>query len=144
MTISDDRAVTVSGLREVLGLPPERPDGIRDLLAVPREPGTPVPVPGPGAWQLALGDWPEVWRAEPGTGPMFLVMLHGYASPFFVATVEHVDPARWGEDGGADPGHREVPVTGTVFAATAVVAGCQLDADLSFGWQYPEEQYTFL
>jgi hypothetical protein len=144
MTISDDRAVTVAGLREILGLPSERPDGVRDLLAVPREPGTPIPVAGPGAWQLALGDWPEAWQSEPGTGPGFLVMLHGIASPFFVATVEQIDRARWGEDSGADPDRREVPVTGTAYAATAVVAGCQLDADLVFGWPRPEEQYAFL
>jgi hypothetical protein len=140
MTISDDRAVTVAGLREILGLPPQRPDGVRDLLAVPCEHGRPIPV----AWQLALGDWPEAWQAEPGTGPRYLVSLREYAGRFFIAAVTQVDAARWGEDGGGDPDRREVPVTGTDFGASAVVAGCLLDADISFGWPRPEERYAFL
>lgn len=144
MSFPDDRVVTLSVLRQTLGLPAERPDGVRDLLVVPREPGTPIPPTLPGAWQLALGDWPETWRAEPGTGPRFLVMLHGLASPYFIATAEEINRARWGEDAGGPPDRREVPVTGTAYVATASLAGCRLDCDLSFGWQYTEEQFAFV
>jgi len=143
MSIPANRVVTIPALRRFLGLPAERPDGIRDLLIVPSEPGTPVPAAQPGAWQLALGDWPEAWRAEPDTGPRFLVMLHGLARPYFIATVEVIDIARWGDDAGSSPGRREVPVTGTAYAETASLAGCRLDCDLSFGWPSPEEQYAF-
>jgi hypothetical protein len=144
MNVHDEHVVTVEILRRTLGLPAGRHDGVRDLLIVPREPGTPIPAAVPGAWRLALGDWPEAWRDEPDTGPRFLIMLHGLASPYFIATAEEINRARWGEDTGGPPDRREVPVTGTAYVATAALAGCQLDCDLSFGWQFPEEQFAFL
>jgi hypothetical protein len=144
MNSPDDRVVTVPALRKILSLPAERPDGVRDLLVVPREPGTPVPPARPGAWQLALGDWPETWRDSPQSGPQFLVMLHGLADPYFIATVEEINRARWGEDAGGPPDSREVPVTGTAYLATARLAGYRLDGDLSFGWPHPHEQFAFL
>ena len=144
MNIPDDRVITVAFLREYLGLPAERPDGVRDLLVVPRSSGTPVPAAEPGAWQLALGDWPEAWRDAPETGPRYLVMLHGTAAPYFVALVEEVDPSGWGEDVDAAPGLREVPVGAVPCELTAWLAGCQLDTDVSFGWPLPEEQFAFM
>ncbi|HXL95703.1 MAG TPA: hypothetical protein VN969_42830 [Streptosporangiaceae bacterium] len=144
MTISDNSSVTVAGLREILGLAPERPDGVRDLLAVPRSHGEPVPDIKTSPWQLALGDWPEAWRAEPGTGPRYLVMLRGLTAPYLIATVEDIDISRWGEDEDADPSRRLVPVRGTAYAAAAVLAGSRLETGVSFGWQHPEEQYAFL
>ncbi|MBV9445881.1 MAG: hypothetical protein JO345_08300 [Streptosporangiaceae bacterium] len=144
MSIPDDRAVTVPALRQTLGLPAERPDGIRDLLAVPRERGAPVPDVSADPWRLALGDWPETWRADPRTGPLYLVMLRGFAAPYLIATVEDIDPKRWGTEADADPARCVVPVRGTAFAATAILAGCRLDAEVMFGWEQPEEQYAFL
>ncbi|MBV9450739.1 MAG: hypothetical protein JO345_33100 [Streptosporangiaceae bacterium] len=143
MSIADDRAVTIPSLRQALGLPAERPDGVRDLLVVPRQPGTPVPARRPGAWQLALGDWPEQWRAAPETGPQFLVMLHGLSAPYFIATVDEVHQGRWGEDSDNPPNRRQVPVVGTA-RGTALLAGCRLDCDLTFGWQLEEEQFAFV
>jgi hypothetical protein len=141
VTIPDNRVITVPVLREVLGLPAERPDGIRDLLAVARPLSTPIPADS--IWLLALDGWPETWRAEPETGPRFLVMLRGAASPYFIATVEDINPAWWGLGEDSQPGSRSVPVTGTA-SATSLLAGCELLTDLSFGWQLPEEQYAFL
>jgi hypothetical protein len=141
VTIPDDLIITVAALRQALELPAERPDGVRDLLAVSRPLGTPVPPEG--TWLLALDGWPEVWRAEPGTGPRYLVMLRSRDDLHFVATVEETDPARWGEDGNASPQARSVPVLRTAFRACSVLAGCRLLAG-SFGWPEPEEQYAFL
>jgi hypothetical protein len=141
MTIPNDRAITIPVLRQALGLPRERPDGVRELLAVRRDLG--APVPPPGSWRLALGDWPDAWRAEPGTGPVFLVMLRGTTSPYFIAAIEDIQPARWGADTGTDQQYRRVPVRG-VATATSVLAGCTLHADLTFGWDRAEEQYAFL
>jgi hypothetical protein len=137
-----DRAYTVPALRLFLGLPAERPDGVRDLLVVPREPGTPIPAAG--SWRLALGDWPDAWRTDPEASPRFLVMLHGLTEPFLIATVEEIDVLRWGEDDVSAPDRRVVPVIGTECQVTATVAGARLDCGVTFGWRNPEEQYAFL
>lgn len=139
MNVPDDRVITVAFLREFLGLPASRPDGVRDLLVIPRPGGTPLA----GPWQLALGDWPEEWRASPSAAPRFLVVLHGLAAPYFVAAISEIDPLRWGSDVDADPQLREVPVTSLPHRATSLLAGCRLDTDMTFGWQLPEEQYAF-
>lgn len=142
MTIPDDRIITVPVLRQVLGLPAERPDKVRDLLAVPC--GLGDPIPPRDSWRLALGDWPEIWHQSPGTGPVFLVMLEGAVSPYFVATVEEILPHRWGCDPESSPDRRVIPVRGTAYAATAKLAGCQVRTDLTFGWDHTEERYAFL
>jgi len=142
MTAIPDHAVSVPELRQVLGLPAERADGVRDLLVVPRSPGTPVPAAG--SWRMALGDWPDEWRSCPSAAPQFLVMLHGLAAPYFIATIEEICVSRWGEDTDGSFASRVVPVTGAACEATALVAGALLDCDITFGWQYPEEQYAFL
>jgi hypothetical protein len=142
MTIPNDRVLTIPVLRQTLGLPPERPDGVRELLAVPRDLGEPIP--NRDTWRLALGDWPEIWHAEPGTGPSYLVMLRGPASPYFIATIEDIEPDLWGSDTDAPPEQRVIPVRGTAYEATAVLAGAQLEMDLTFGWDRREEQYAFL
>jgi hypothetical protein len=130
-------AVTVPELRRVLGLPSERPEFVRDLLAVERSSG----VNGCGSLRLALGDWPDAWRAEPSAAPRFLVVLHRLV----IAVVQVIDVSLWGSDVGASPDTRLVPVTGTVHAATAQLAGKRLDcADLSFAWPRSEEQFEFL
>ena len=103
MTVPDDRVITVAFLREFLGLPASRPDGVRDLLVVPRT-GRNSRWPGP--WQLALGDWPETWRRSPSTAPRFLVVLHGLATPYFIAGHLGDRPARWGSDAAGDRGLR--------------------------------------
>jgi hypothetical protein len=136
-----DRILTVPELRGHLGLPREPADGNRELLVVRRDLGEPVPAAG--SWRLALGDWPDAWRAEHGAGPRFLVMLHGTASPYFIATIEDIDAEDWGLDGDAEPDQRVVPVRGTAYA-TAELAGDQLELDLMFGWDRPEEQYAFM
>jgi hypothetical protein len=142
MSMPDDRRITIAVLREILGLPRERPDGVRELIAVPRDLGEPVP--SRDSWRLALGDWPEIWRAEPDTGPRYLVMLRGPASPYFIGTVEDIDPDAWGVDSGSPPDQRVVPVRDTAYEKTAILAGAQLDTELTFGWTRREEQYAFL
>jgi hypothetical protein len=143
MTVYEERVVTVAVLREILGLPASRPDGVCDLLVVPRERGEPVPDVMLHPWWLALGDWPELWRASPETGPQYLVMLRGLTPPYLIATVEVIDPTGWGAGEDAEPGLRLVPTCGTA-AATAGLAGCRLDSDVAFGWVRPEDQYAFL
>lgn len=142
MTMPDDRRITIPDLREILDLPRERPDGVRELIAVPRHLGEAIP--RRDSWRLALGDWPEIWRAEPGTGPQYLVMLRGDAGPYFIATVEDIDPEAWGTDPDSPPDQRIVPVRDTAYEKTAILAGAQLDTDLTFGWTRREEQYAFL
>ena len=132
---------SIPELRVVLGLPPVRPPGVRDLLVVAREAGTPIPPAG--SWLLALDDWPEVWSADPSAAPRLLVMLDGLAAPFFIATIEIIDAWAWGFDAGASPDRRVVPVTGTECQLTAVVAGARVDCEPAFGWPCPEEQYAF-
>jgi hypothetical protein len=129
--------LTVAELRAALGLPTVRPDGVRDLLAVACEEGTPVPAAD--SWRLALDDWPEVWSAAPSAAPRFLVMLDGP----FIATVETIDVSLWGTDGNASPQRRVVPVTGTACQVTAVVGGAQVSHETGFGWPCPEERYAF-
>jgi hypothetical protein len=142
MTMPDDRVLTTSVLREILELPSERPDGVRELLVIPR--GLGEPIPSPDSWRLALGDWPEAWRASPGTGPRYLVMLRGAGSPYFIATVEDIEQDLWGSDSDSPPDQRVVPVRGTAYKKTAILAGAQLAAELTFGWDRREEQYAFL
>jgi hypothetical protein len=138
MTIHNDAPYSLRTLRTRLGLPPERPVGVRDLLAVQRGLGSPVPAPD--AWRLALGDWPELWAIEPANGPLFLIMLQGEASPYFIATVEDIDPTRWALDGpDPDPQRRVVPVRGT-DRATAALAGRRLELDPARSI----EKYAFL
>ena len=132
---------SISELRVVLGLPSVRPPGVRDLLVVAREAGTPIPAAD--SWLLALDDWPDTWRTDPSTAPRLLVMLDGLAAPFFIATIEMIDDCAWGRDTGASPDLRVVPVTGTECQLTAVVAGAQVDCESAFGWLRPEEQYAF-
>jgi hypothetical protein len=143
MTIPDDLTVTVPEVRTILGLPASRPEGVRDLLVVARDRSAPVPDLAVSPWRLALGDWPEEWRAKPDTGPRYLMMLRQLTTGYVIAVVEDIDPAGWGTDEDADPQHRFVLVRGTAVA-TARLAGCCLDADLTFGWPLPEEQYAFL
>lgn len=144
MDIPDDRTVAVTFLREFLGLPAVRPDGVRDLLVVACDRGAPVPGGADRPWRLALGDWPEIWRDAAETGPRYLAMLRGLGNPHLIATIEDIDMSGWGIDGAvADPERRVVPVLGTAYACAAL-AGCRLDADLTFGWPLPEERYAFL
>jgi hypothetical protein len=143
MNIPADWVITVTFLREFLGLPASRPEGVRDLLVVARDSSAPVPGLADGPWRLALGDWPEAWRAAPETGPRYLVMLRQLTTGYVIAVIEDIDPAGWAADGDSDPQHRLVPVRGTA-AATAHLAGCVLDTDVTFGWPLPEEQYAFL
>jgi hypothetical protein len=140
MIVPEDRVITVEFLREFLGLPGVRPDGVRDLLVIPREGGTSLA----GPWRLALGNWPETWRAQPETGPRYLVVLHGLTAPYFIAAIDEIDGVQWGTDSGGDPQHRDVPITGAPHSATSWLAGCLLDMDMTFGWSLPEEQYAFL
>jgi hypothetical protein len=140
VNLPDSGIISVQFLREFLALPVARPDGIRDLLVIPCPGGAAVT----GPRQLALGDWPETWRAEPETAPRYLVVLHGLAAPYFVAAISGIDRSRWADDSDADPQRREVPVTSPPDPATSWLAGCQLDTDLTFGWPLPEEQYAFL
>jgi hypothetical protein len=143
VNIPDDRVITVAFLREFLGLPAFRLDGVRDLLVVARDPGAPVPAIADRPWRLALGEWPESWRDAPETGPRYLVMLRGLTAPSFIATVEDIYTAGWGTDGDGELERRVVPVSGTAYA-TAFLAGCRLDADVTFGWPLPEEQFAFM
>lgn len=138
-----DQSVTVAGLRQALGLPAVRPDGVRDLLVVARDRVSPVPDPGVSPWLLALGDWPEAWRAQPSTGPRYLVMLRQLTTGYVIAAVEEIDSDGWGADTGADPQQRIVPVR-SAAPANAWLAGSRLDTDVVFGWPLPEEQYAFL
>jgi hypothetical protein len=140
MNIPEDRLITVVFLREFLGLPAPRPDGVRDLLVIPCEGGTSLA----GPWRLALGHWPETWRAQPDAGPRYLVVLHGLSAPYFIAAIDEIDGARWGDDASGDPQRRDVPVTRAPHSATSWLAGCQLETDMTFGWPLPEEQYAFL
>lgn len=143
MTIPNGPVVTVTGLRLALGLPGERPDGTRDVLAIPcagSEPADDATTAGP----LALGELPEEWRRDPASGPRFLVVLRGLASPYRVAAIWETDPARWGEDSGADPSRRAVPLLAPAYVPAAVLAGRPLESGLVFGWLNSEEQYAFL
>ena len=139
MTIPPDRVITVTFLREFLGMPASRPDGVRDLLVIPRPGGTPLS----GPWQLALDGWPDEWRSSPSSAPRFLVVLHGLAAPYFVAGIWEIDRQLWGSDASGDRGLREVPVIPRPHEATSHLAGCEVDADMTFGWSLPEEQYAF-
>ena len=143
MTIPNGAVVTVTGLRETLGLPGERPDGVRDVLAIPCHDGQPPPE-GSAAGPLALGDLPETWQRDPASGPRFLVALRGLVSPYRIAGIWETDPARWGEDSGADPSRRTVPLLAPAYVPSAVLTRRLLGADLVFGWINPEEQYAFL
>jgi hypothetical protein len=143
MTVPDDLTVPVPVVRAILGLPPARPEGVRDLLVVARDRGTPVPDLAVSPWRLALGDWPETWREAPETGPRYLVMLRQLTTGYVIAAIADIDPAGWGTDGNSAPQHRLVPACGTA-AATGQLAGCVLGTDVTFGWPLPEEQYAFL
>lgn len=146
MTIPNGVALTVAALRTTLGLPPERPAGVRDVLAVPRT-GTDAipehPASRPSV-ALALGDWPEAWLYAPETAPRYLVTLRGLASPYQIAGIWETDPLSWGLDLDAHPARRAVPVTGLAYIASATLAGQMLDTGLTFGWINPEEQFAFL
>jgi hypothetical protein len=135
--------VTVAKLREILGVPRMRREYVRDVLAVPCGDGDPLP-DGDRARSLALDDLPEEWQANPDSGPQYLVVLRGLARPWRIAGVWETDPARWGEDAGADPQHRLVPLLTEAYIPSAVLTGALLDAPLVFGWLNREEQYAFL
>ncbi len=136
--------VTVPALREALGLPKQRPEGVRDLLGVLWEPPEPVTVAAVAARPLALGDWPEAWRADPASGPQFLIALRDQADPYLIARVFWVDGTRWGDHTGADPQHRQVPVSARTTLAAVRLAGRRVLAGVSFGWPQPEEHFAFL
>ncbi|MGH3165073.1 MAG: hypothetical protein ACRDN0_04150 [Trebonia sp.] len=144
MPIPNGPMITVASLRETLGRPAERPDGVRDLLAVPWNESGLVPDGATAAGPLALGDWPQMWRADPDCGPRFLIALRGVASPYRIAGIWETNPARWDEDSGADPSRRTVPVLAPAYVASAVLAGRLPEADLTFGWLSPEEQFAFI
>jgi hypothetical protein len=133
--------VAVPALRESLGLAPERPEGVRDVLAsLGRAPEGSRSL----VLRLALGDWPEAWRSEPETGPRFLVTLAGRADPYQIDDVYTIDAARWGDDTGADPQERLVPVAQLDREASLRLRGSRLRTGLSFGWPEPEERFAFL
>jgi len=139
VNVPEDRAITVAFLREFLTLPISRPDGVRDLLVIPRPGGMPLS----GPWRLALGDWPDEWRSAPSSAPRFLVVLHGLTAPYFVAGIWEIDRQLWGSDASGERGLREVPVIPRPHEATSHLAGCEIDTDMMFGWPLPEEQYAF-
>jgi hypothetical protein len=139
LNVPEDRVINIAFLREFLGLPISRPDGVRDLLVIPRKGGTPLS----GPWRLALGDWPGEWRSSPSSAPQFLVVLHGLTPPYFVAGIWEIDHHLWGSDVSGDRGLREVPMIPRPHEATSHLAGCELDTDMTFGWPLPEEQYAF-
>lgn len=143
MIAPNGSAVAVPALRQTLGLPPARPDGTRDLLAVLLGQAE-VPGDAITAWPLALGSWPEAWRRSPASGPAFLIALRGLARPYRIAGIWETDPARWGRDTAADPARREVPLRAPAYVAAAVLTGRPLEATLTFGWLNPEEQFAFL
>lgn len=138
--------LAVPELREILGLPAERPAGVRDIIAIPRtgtdaipeEPALLPPV------VLALGDWPERWHHAPESGPKYLVALRGLASPYWISGIWEIDTPAWGLDTDARPGHRTVPVTTLAYVASAELAGQMLDTGVTFGWLNPDEQFAFL
>jgi hypothetical protein len=137
----NEPVVTVQALRESLGLPPERPDGVRDVLAALSD----APAGSSSLmFRLALGDWPEAWRADPPTGPQFLVTLLGHSDPFQIRDIYAIDATRWGDDTGADPQERLVPVAQLDDAASLRLRGSRLRTGLSFGWPEPEERFAFL
>jgi hypothetical protein len=137
----NEPVVTVQALRESLGLDPHRPDGVRDVVAAlsDAQAGSRSLV-----LRLALGDWPEAWRADPPTGPRFLVTLAGHADPYQIRDVYTIDATRWGDDTGADPQERLVPVSHLDEALSLQLRGSQLQTGLSFGWPLPEERFAFL
>ena len=141
--MTNGHLVTVTAFRLALGLPAERLDGTRDVLAIPcagSEPADDANTTGP----LALGELPEHWRRDPATGPRFLIVLRGLASPYRVAAIWETDPDRWGDDANADPSRRVVPLLAPAYVPSAVLAGRALESSLVFGWLNSEEQYAFL
>lgn len=146
MTMPDAPPLAVPELRGILGLPAERPLGVRDLIAVPGN-GTDA-IPGDPALfppvVLALGDWPERWRDVPESGPEFLVTLRGDTNPYRIADIWKTNPGSWGLDQDADPGHRTVPLLSLAYVTSATLAGRILDTGFTFGWLNPEEQFAFL
>ena len=143
MTIANGPVVTIPALRQALGLPAERPDGTRDVLAIPSAGSEPAGE-ATTARPLALGELPEEWRRDPASGPRFLVVLRGLASPYRVVAVWEIDPSRWGDDAGAAPSRRAVPLLARAYVASAVLDGRTLQASLVFGWLNAEDQYAFL
>lgn len=146
MTTPNGPAVTVTALRQTLGLSPERPDGVRDVIAVPLTATDPVPddlaaAPRP---MLALGDWPDRWLGAPETAPKYLVALRGPVGLYQIAGIWEIDPLSWGLDTEAPPRFRTVPVVAPAYVASAALAGQILDIGLTFGWASPEEQFAFL
>lgn len=144
MTIPNGRLVTVAHLRESLGLPPERPEGTRDLIAVPWEESLLIPQGADTAGPLALGDWPEAWQRDPRTGPRFLVTLRGPDSPCEISGIWETNPARWNEEVAADPVRRLVPLLTPAYVPSAIFVDRLLEIDLAFGWTRPEEKFAFL
>jgi hypothetical protein len=143
VTIPNGPTVTIARLRLELGLPAERPSGIRDVLVIPclgSEPGDDATTAGP----LALGDLPEEWRRSPATGPRYLVTVRGLANPWRVAGIWETDPARWGDDADAPPSRRLVPLRGAAYVLAAVLSGRAIEARLTFGWIAITDQYAFL
>jgi hypothetical protein len=148
MTIPHAGVIPVTALRETLGLSAERPVGVRDVIAIPRFASNTIPEQAAAAGPLALGDWPETWRSEPGSGPRYLVTLYGPVNPYEITGIWETDPAAWGQDSGRDSGLnpflRLVPLSAPAYVASVILAGQFLDTGLSFGWTSPEEQFAFL
>lgn len=143
MTIPNGPVVTVSVLRETLGLPGARPDDTRDVLAVLCGDAE-LPDDDARAWPLALGRWPETWLRVPSIGPRYLIALRGLSSPYLIAGIWAIDPGRWGRDSSPNPSRREVPLHSPAYVAAAALTGRRLEAGLKFGWLHPEEQFAFV
>lgn len=135
--------ITTRELRQVLGLAPVRADGMRDVLAIacPARPVTPQAV---SSQMLALGDWPDLWRAEPACGPGIVVTLGGDTGPHMITGVFRTDPAQWGQDTGADPHHRRVPVCWPYALGAVLLDDLHVLVDVRFGWPSLEERFAFL
>jgi hypothetical protein len=146
MIIPNAPALAVPELREILGLPNERPVGVRDVIAIPWTGTDPMPE-NPAFLApigLPLGDWPEEWLDAPETAPKYLVTLRGPANPYRVAGIWESDPQSWSLDTDNHPRRRAVPVRALAYVASATLAGRTLDIGLTFGWLDPDEQFAFL
>ena len=125
MNVPESRVISVSFLREFLGLPAARPDGVRDLLVIPRPSGAPLP----GPWRLALGHWPDTWRAAPSAAPRFLVVLDGLiVSAAGNRTITDCDPTAHAEivarrDGARKTGNYRL-IGATLFVTVEPCAMC--------------------
>jgi hypothetical protein len=135
--------VTVHELRQTLSLAAERPDGVRDVLAIAC-PARPVTAQAVAGRVLALGDWPELWRIEPACGPAILVTLSGDIAPYLITGVFRTDPAQWRPDESADPQRWRVPACWPYAQGAVLLDDRHALAGVRFGWPDPEERFAFL